>query len=141
MRTAVRAQSAAATRTPPSRPYPPSWLDSLIEGIDRLPGPAAVYYLVLWLGTLLAETMLKWWDGAYPPGTIFPFHVWFSAVGPYILFTSRHLDAVASEALHDCRPALTVTEAEYAQLHYELTTTPRRPVRVARDSFVQMWRL
>ena len=127
----MSAPSPTTKGTHLAQPYPPSWFDRLLAGVDRLPGPAAAYYVVLWLVLLLVESALKWWDGTYPPGTFFLFHVWFAAVGPYALLVSHYLNAVASEALHACRPVLTVNEAEYTQLHYELTTAPPRPVRVA----------
>jgi hypothetical protein len=131
MRKAVPVLSAAAAGPQRSQPYPPSWFDRVIAGVDRLPGPAWAFYLGLWLVLFLAETLLKWRDGTYPPGTIFPFHVFYAAIGPYILLALHALKIVARDALHTCRPALTVSEAEYAHLQQELTTAPPRPTLVA----------
>ncbi len=46
---------------------------------------------------------------------------------PYFLALMRYLDGVAEAALRNFRPALNVSEAEYAELSYRLTTAPARP--------------
>lgn len=40
----------------------------------------------------------------------------------------RYLDGVAEAALKNFRPTLNVSEAEYAELSYRLTTAPARPM-------------
>src|SRR5690349_23086178 len=112
-------------------PYPPSWVDRLTAAIARRPGAGWPVYLGLWLVLAAAETAVKWTDGAYPPGTFFPFHLVFAGIGLYALGLMRYLDGVAARAIAAFRPALTGDDAEYAVLRYEITTLPARPARLA----------
>ena len=109
------------------RPYAPSWVDQLTDWIDRLPQPGWVYYLVLWLLLLLVVTVPHWADGSYPVWTVYPLHLVLAATTPYALALMHHLDGVAGSALVKFRPALDISDKEYAALSYQLTTLPARP--------------
>jgi len=53
-----------------SVPYPPSVVDRFIEWVDRLPGPAGLFYLAL-LGVLIVLfNGIAWLAGAAPAGTV-----------------------------------------------------------------------
>ncbi len=106
--------------------YPPSWVDCLTAWIDARPGPSWAFYAGLWLVLFLTVTVIKWWDGAYAPGTFFPGHACMTALTIYSLAVMHYLDRLAAASLRDIRPALTISEAEYATLAYQLTTMPRR---------------
>jgi hypothetical protein len=111
--------------------YPPSWVDRFTRWVDRLPGPSLAFYLGLALVLLLLESAVKWRDGAYPLGTIYPFHAVLAVSGVYFLACIHYLDRAAAAALHTFRPALTLHETEYPALHYQLTTLPAQPTRLA----------
>lgn len=118
--------------TKPDRlPYPPSWIDRLTDGIDRLPLPGWMIYTALWLVLLAAVTAVHWSDGSYPVGTIHPLHLVLTATTPYALALIHHLDGIASKALVRFRPALDISDDEYAALGYQLTTLPGRKTLIA----------
>ena len=109
------------------RPYAPSWVDRLTDWIERLPFPNWVFYLA-WGGILVAIGVgFKWADGSYQIGTIHPYHIIFISLSIVAFATMHFLDNSARAALEEYRPALTVSEAEYQQLKYKLTTMPALP--------------
>ncbi|MFC1803849.1 hypothetical protein ACFL0D_07795 [Thermoproteota archaeon] len=110
-----------------AHPYPPSWLDRFTKWVERLPGRSWVFYPALGLVLALLLTVVQWGDGSYPIGTIDTFHIWFAVQTPYFLALTRHLDGAAETALRNFRPVLEVSEEEYAELRYRLTTAPARP--------------
>jgi hypothetical protein len=110
-----------------ARPYVPSWIDRVNYFVERLPGPSWLFYVGVWLGLLAVETGIKWWDGSYPVGTFFAYHVFVvTGAAVYSLAAIQFLDNVASSALRTFRPALATSEAEYVELEYQLTTMPAR---------------
>jgi hypothetical protein len=114
-----------------ARMYPPSWVDRLTDGVRRLPGPSVLYYIGAWLVLLALELGIKWTDGTYPMGTVFPFHIVLTLNAVYVIALMHYLDDMAERALRQFRPALEVSDTEYARLRYELTTLPARPTLVA----------
>jgi hypothetical protein len=106
--------------------YPPSWVDRLTAWVNTLPGPNWAFYGGLWLVLFLIATGIKWWDGAYPPGTFFPGHAAMTALVVYCLAGIHFLDRVAAASLRDFRPAMTIGDTEYADLLYQLTNMPSR---------------
>jgi hypothetical protein len=73
------------------------------------------------------STAVNWADGNYPIGTFNTFHIWLAVQTPYLLALTRYLDGAAEKALRNFRPALKVSEEEYNELLYRLTTAPARP--------------
>ncbi len=107
-------------------PYPPSWLDRLIGWIRRLPGPTWLSYSVLFVVVALLNHTARWIDGSLQPGTL---DVTRLAEVPLIIFLlpyTHYLNNVASKSLSEIRPILEVTEPQFSNLQYELTTLPRR---------------
>jgi hypothetical protein len=109
-------------------PYPPSWVDRLTDWVQRLPGPAWLFYLGVGLVLVLIRTIVAWSDGSYPVGTFAPAHLYTAGAGVLILFVIHYLDDRAGAALADFRPVLNVDDAGYERLRYQLTTMPARPV-------------
>lgn len=118
-------------------PYPPSWFDRFTAWVDRLPGPAWAFYLVLGIGASFAESTIQWREGAYATGTLNPLHVWTAGYFAYTLGLMHYLDKSAASALASFRPLLASVktterqssqdESTYARLAYQLTTLPPRP--------------
>jgi hypothetical protein len=119
-------REAEGTRTNQTSMYSPSWIDRFTDWVDRLPQPTWAFYLVLWLVLFAAQTLIHWNDGSYPLGVIYPFHLVLTATIPYTLALIHYLDKSAESALLRFRPALEVTDAEFADLRYQLTTLPQR---------------
>lgn len=125
--------TAAQSTSSPSaaaftRPYAPSWFDRFMGWVDRLPFPAPLFYLGLALVLLGIQILLSWnsWGG-----TFHGFPLVFVFTLPYHLALMHYLDQVAANALARVRPLLLVSEAQYDDFHYRLTTLPNRGVLVA----------
>lgn len=110
------------------QPYPPSWVDRFTDWVQWLPGPAWLFYLGVALVLVLIRTIVAWSDGSYPVGTFFPVHILTASSTVYMLFVLHYLDDRAGAALATFRPVLTVDDAGYEKLRYQLTTMPARPV-------------
>jgi len=118
-------------------PYPPSWIDRLTGWVDRLPGPAWAFYLVVGVGVGFAGSAIEWMEGAYPAGTFNPLHVWAFGNFAYLLALIHYLDRSAASSMESFRPLLAPTaraaqpalqgEGTFAWLSYQLTTLPPRP--------------
>ena len=119
-----------ATHIAEPAPYPPSWVDRIIDWVRALPGPSWLFYLALGATLVLSEFAVKWLDGTYPVGAINPFHAVYAGIGIYAFGAMHYLDDYAETAIASFRPALTVSEREYEQLRYRLTTLPARPTAI-----------
>jgi len=103
-------------------PYTSSWVDRFTDWVDRLPIPSWVFYAGLWLILYLIELATQWSDTT---AIIFrPFHIFFVGVIPLSIALIHYLDRIADAALNKFRPVLNCSDAEYADLRYQLTTLP-----------------
>ncbi len=107
-------------------PYPPSWFDRFTASIERLPGPAWVYYSALFVILFAAESAAQWVAGTYPVGSFSRLHLLVTATIIYLPAFMHYLNRAASAALTSFRPALDVSEEGYKDLRYRLTTLPAR---------------
>ncbi|MGH2606559.1 MAG: hypothetical protein ACRDG5_08190, partial [Anaerolineales bacterium] len=109
--------------------------------MDRLPGPAWAFYLVLAVAVVLAETAIQWREGGFPIGTFSLLQVWNVGNFAFLLGLMHYLDKTAASALASFRPLLTAAkgghgpsvadQSKFATLSYQLTTLPPRPALVA----------
>jgi hypothetical protein len=106
-------------------PYPPSWVDRFTAWVERLPAPAWIYYLALWLVLYIIQFATQWTNGA--AGSPHPFHLLFAGAIPFYLALIHYLDRTADAALSRFRPVLDCSDIEHAELRYRLTTLPARP--------------
>lgn len=109
----------------PARPYPPSWIDRLIGWIRQRPGPSWIFYAVLWLIAALVNHAAFWLEGSLQFGL---FDIGRFAEIPLLLYLLpfvHYLNNVAADALADFRPIVDLTEAQFLDLRYRLTTLPQ----------------
>jgi hypothetical protein len=107
-------------------PFPPSWVDRLIARIERLPGPALLYYVLGALVLGVTANALFWLDGSLPAGSMDPILTFFGVFIVYWLGLYQYLTGVGSRALQEFRPLLDADDSEIARIDYELETLPRR---------------
>ena len=109
-------------------PYPPSWINRFVDGVDRLPGPAWTYYAgAAGLLTYLQLT-IQWWAGTYPRGSVDWFNVLVAVTAPYLLGLMHYLIRTSGGSFDEFRPALRATQTEAEALRYRMTVLPARPV-------------
>ncbi len=124
--------STAATATSQhlsgdERPYGPSWVNLLINWIERLPGPTWLAYIAIAaisvvLSLLGPSGLQSNSDPVYLAGQAF-----WAVFLPLTLWLMGYLADIAGTALDTFRPVLAATDAEVARLRYVLTVAPARP--------------
>jgi len=123
----------AKPRQPPAfvPPYPPSWLNRLIDWIDQRPGPAWIYYAAGILLLATGSTAVRWLQGQALGFALRPEALVYSIYPAYFVALTHYLDRQARSALERFRPALGASDTEYARIEYELTTVPARGAWIA----------
>lgn len=96
-----------------------SWVDVVIDAIDRLPGPAWLAYAILILLIVALTVAVRLLDGT----TIQPLMIVFAALTftPFALMHANN--RAARRALAEFRPALGALESEYDDLERQLART------------------
>jgi hypothetical protein len=116
--TAAHAEPAGA-----DRPYRRSWVNVLVDGIDRLPGPTWLTYLVLVGLGALANGVFAFWGADTRPADV-PIQAMLGAMPVLVLWAFHHLRDVAANAFDEFRPALEGSDPGASRLRYELTVVP-----------------
>jgi hypothetical protein len=120
------AEGTAVTQLPDVRPYRPGWLDAIVAGIERLPGPiwlayAALSALALALVALEAALSSRGLSGQDPAYFVYAIYQVFGLAAYH--FLSRG----ALSAWEGFLPATQMDDATAARWRLELSTTPARP--------------
>jgi hypothetical protein len=123
-------QTEATELSGDDRPYQRSWVNVIVDGVVRLPGPSWVAFLAITVALALLSLPQTWVAGLVPVGTIDPTQAFWGAAMGIVLWLYHYLDGVARAAVDAFRPATTVSEAAFARLRYELTVVPARPAAV-----------
>jgi hypothetical protein len=107
-------------------PYPPSWVDRVADWVRRLPIPAWSFYSVLALALVLLDAAANWSNRSYLASNSFlPYHLMSDLSPAVILAMIHYFDDWAGKALATFRPAMSIEDVDYEDLHYQLTTMPR----------------
>lgn len=113
-----------STPSPSNLPYSPSWLDRLVQWIDRSPGRTWGFYLTALLALGFMINAAFWIDGSVPFGTIDPYNTFFAVFVVYWIGLYQYLMRVGVWALRGFRPLLEADDAEVAAIQFELSTLP-----------------
>lgn len=111
--------------------YPPSWVDHLTGWVNRLSGPIWSYYLALAVLLFGLQILFLWIEGFFPAFSIDPAQIFFALAIPYMLVLIHYFDQLASRALAKMRPGMKISDQEFTQLDYQLTTLPAGPTLLA----------
>lgn len=118
--------AAALPRSSTLAPYPRSWVNVVIDWVERLPGPSWLAYALALAPAFLLVSLTDWLSGTAPGGLAFDHFEWAAAlVGSIALI--NYLDGVARTSLHDFAGTLDLAPAALARLEFELTVIPARP--------------
>jgi hypothetical protein len=101
------------------------------DWVRGLPLPAWIVYLALGLGLALLLLSASWAGGALALGTFKVDLIVTGMTFSYLLALIHYLDNSAAGALARFRPVMTIDEAGYDKLCYQLTNIPARPTLVA----------
>jgi len=111
-----------------SQPYPPSFVDRLMDSVERLPIPYPLTYSLLFLLDSALLHVGSWIDGWLPAysfsgfAVVYPLWLW----GPLAIMT--YLNSVSLGSLTSFRPLMDIPDETMRRLEYEFTTMPARAV-------------
>jgi hypothetical protein len=108
--------------------HKPSWLDKVMDWLERLPLPLWVTYILMYLLSAIIVWGMYLIEGVENPGEFrklaFINGFWI----PIGLGALHYLNIVGRRAMIDFRPAMDCTEDEYTHLQYQMTRMPKRVV-------------
>ena len=114
------------------RPYKPSWVDRFNDWVEQLPLRSWVFYGGLGLGQILVQVIFLWLDGGLARAEVLlPIIIFNAFLIPFGLALMQLLDRQAVTALSSMRPTLEMTESEFDDLEYRLSTMPSGPALIA----------
>jgi hypothetical protein len=122
----MAASGAVLAGVAPAVPYRPGWVNRLIAWVKWVPGPSWLVYVlagVVMLALGIGESRL---EGVVTPDNVLGLHLALTVIPVYVVALIHYLDHIAAGALQAFRPALTVDDAAYERLRYELITMPAR---------------
>jgi hypothetical protein len=108
------------------RSFPSSWIDRLIAWIDRLPGPAWLFYVLSTVAIAFLGNAVLWIDGSMPFGSVDRLTTIFAISVFYWLALYHYLTIIGSRSLQTFRPMLEVDDFEVARVDDELAKLPPR---------------
>lgn len=114
-----------------ARPYKPSWIDRFTNWVGKLPVPEWVFYVGLGLGLIGIQMLFLWLDGGLQFDALLPVIIFNALAIPYGLALIHLLDNQAVTALNSMRPSLAITEPEFDDFQYKLSTMPSGPTFIA----------
>jgi hypothetical protein len=114
------------------RPYAPSWVNLLIDWLERLPGPRWLGYVLgslAGVGLSVGALALEPAAGTTAQTTSLAL-VYYACLPFAALALISSLDRSAARALQALRPLLTYDDRQLADAHRRLTVAPARPTAI-----------
>ncbi|TAK13753.1 MAG: hypothetical protein EPO32_04055 [Anaerolineae bacterium] len=110
------------------RTYRPSWIDHLLNWVDSLPFPPAVFFILLYVLCVLGMNVPLWLEGAYPPGQFVTAFFFDATWLPFVTGFIYLMNGTAESAIASFRPMLDVSDVEFDEIAYRFRTLPRVPI-------------
>ena len=107
-------------------PYAPSWVDRITQLVDNLKIPFLLFYFLVWLVFLSILVALRWSDHIHPLGVIAPSDIVMGGTGIFFIALIHYLDEWALRKLRIFRESIKLSEQEFEELYYRLSTLPAR---------------
>ena len=111
--------------------YRRGWLERFYAWVERLSLPPWLFYLLLYLVEVALLQVGQWLAGVKPPGALQPAYLWITLLNVYGLAAAHYCYHQAGLALDSFRPALDLSDADFARLRYRLVTVPPGPAWLA----------
>lgn len=108
-----------------------SWVDWILDRIDRIPAPLLVPYAFLFLTPTLLIAAPVWLSGRGVPLETLRFYALTGFWTLFPLALMHHLDKLSEQALEQFRPVCDMDEAEASAIRWDLTTMPSGPAAAA----------
>jgi hypothetical protein len=112
--------------TPDERPYPPSWVNRLLDAIERAPGPTWLAYVVIAAFFVVASGIYVAASYENPRPELYATQLFWGVFTPLTMWLMAYLGRVAGDAFDVFRPVMTLTDPELRRQRYELTVLPAR---------------
>src|SRR5438477_10826052 len=122
--TSASARPVAEQSAQHARLYAPSIFDRLGDLARNMPIPWWLFSLGISAALVGIEAIGRWLGGTNPFDKIYPLPSLIPATTGYWLGLLHYLDDAAVKPLARFRPAMSVSDDEYKQLEYKLTTMP-----------------
>ncbi len=103
-----------------------SWVDALLDFVDRFPGPAWLFWICYVTVFGLLGHAVRWLTGDLPVSEFSPVAAAEGSYPAAFLWSLGLLNRVARRALGSLRPAIRGDGREVAQIEHELLHTPAR---------------
>jgi len=111
-----------------SQLYKPSWVDKVVDLVERLPLPSWFVYLLLYAVEVLIIHFIYWIDGSTGWGEIRVDAILDAIWIPLSLSALHYLNAVARKILKEFRPMMECEDDEFNRLFYRMVTMPNRVI-------------
>ena len=111
--------------------HAPSWIDRLINAINRLPGSGWYVYPLVLVVELIVLQSITWLDGSVQWGHFTPIEQLTAVWTVLPVAVIHYLDGGAERTLGLLRPCLSLDDDQFDQLVYRFTNMPSRRVILA----------
>lgn len=122
----MTAEAASIVHAATGAPYRPSWIHSLTDSIDRLPGPRLIVYAGIAVVGIALQHAQLWSTGRVAFGTTDLVNTYWGITIAAALWLAGFLERSARSSFERFRGALRVSDEEADRIGYELTIIPGR---------------
>ena len=121
----------AETSSPSVQPFRPSKIHAFYRWVDRLPGPAWLYYAGIVLAAGLLNNLVAWREQWLPQGEVNVYYGLSALFIGYYLFANDILLRTARESMIEFEPLLGIPGPGRDRIVFELTHLPEKGSTIA----------